>query len=75
MGKVKAMLEEDMRRNPHKYEPDPFDYDEHFVVCAVPNHKMVDEEERRSCCGAPRLNETGLCLECKEHADFEEEKE
>jgi len=27
------------------------------------------------CCGAEEWNGTGLCSECKEHADFEEQED
>jgi|10_taG_2_1085330.scaffolds.fasta_scaffold403220_2 hypothetical protein len=46
MGKVKRMLEEDMERNPHKYEPDPFDFlDKHIVICSIPEKSKKIKEE------------------------------
>ena len=32
-------------------------------------------EELSDCCGAEDWNGTGLCSECKEHADFNEQEE
>lgn len=33
--------------------------------------ELHDDEEYSNCCGADRLyDETDLCAECKEHADF-----
>ena len=29
-----------------------------------------EEEIVSNCCGAPEFIETGLCSDCKEHADF-----
>ena len=32
-------------------------------------------EELSNCCGASRWYDTGRCSDCKENADFNEEKE
>jgi len=29
--------------------------------------------ENSDCCGADRWNDTDICSECREHADFNEE--
>ena len=33
--------------------------------------ELLNTDEQSDCCGADRWNDTDICNECREHADFE----